>query len=124
MSKRILLVFMALCLGACTEKEAGAPMPEQKPTELEIHGDVRIDNYFWLKERENPEVIAYLEAENAYTEQEMQPMQGMRGILFDEIKSRIKEDDESAPYKRGDYFYYRRFVEGSEYPIYARKKGS
>ena len=124
MSKRIFLVLMTLCLGACAEKEAGAPMPEQKPTELEIHGDVRIDNYFWLKERENPEVIAYLEAENAYTEQKMKPMQGMRGILFDEIKSRIKEDDESAPYKRGDYFYYTRFVVGSEYPIYARKKGS
>jgi len=99
-------------------------MPEKKPIELEIHGDVRVDDYFWLKERENPEVIAYLEAENAYTKQKMAPMQGMRKILFDEIKSRIKEDDESAPYKRGDYFYYTRYIKGSEYPIYARKKGS
>jgi len=99
-------------------------MPERKPARLELHGDVRIDNYFWLKERDNPEVIAYLDAENAYTEKVMAPMQGMQELLFDEIKSRIKEDDESAPYKRGDYFYYYRFVEGSEYPIYARKKGS
>ena len=99
-------------------------MPERKPARLELHGDVRIDNYFWLKERDNPDVIAYLDAENAYTEKMMAPMQGMQEILFDEIKSRIKEDDESAPYKRGDYFYYYRYVEGSEYPIYARKKGS
>ncbi len=99
-------------------------MPERKPVRLELHGDVRIDNYFWLKARENPDVIAYLDAENAYTEKVMAPMQGMQELLFDEIKSRIKEDDESAPYKRGDYFYYYRYLEGSEYPIYARKKGS
>ena len=99
-------------------------MPERKPARLEIHGDVRIDNYFWLKERENPDVIAYLDAENAYTEKMMAPMRGMQEILFDEIKGRIKEDDESAPYRRGDYFYYYRHVEGSEYPIYARKKGA
>ena len=99
-------------------------MPEKKPARLELHDDVRIDNYFWLRERENPEVIAYLDAENAYTEKMMAPMKGLQKTLFDEIKSRIKEDDESAPYKRGDYFYYRRYVKGSEYPIYARKKGS
>jgi len=99
-------------------------MPERKPARLELHGDVRIDNYFWLKERDNPDVIAYLDAENAYTEKMMAPMQGMQELLFDEIKSRIKEDDKSAPYSRGDYFYYYRYVEGSEYPIYARKKGS
>ena len=99
-------------------------MPERKPTRLELHGDVRVDNYFWLKERANPEVIAYLDAENTYTEKMMAPMQGMQEILFNEIKSRIKEEDESAPYKRGEYFYYYRYVEGGEYPIYARKKGS
>ena len=99
-------------------------MPEKKPIKLELHGDVRIDNYFWLKERDNPDVIAYLEAENAYTEKMLEPMRGMQDILLGEIKSRIKEDDQSAPYKRGDYFYYYRYVEGGEYPIYARKKGS
>ena len=99
-------------------------MPEKKPFEMELHGDVRVDNYYWLRERENPEVIAYLNAENAYTEKMMEPMKGMQTILFDEIRSRMKEDEESAPYKRGDYYYYYRYVEGSEYPIYARKKGS
>jgi oligopeptidase B len=118
------LLLVATLVAACAEEQSGAPMPDRKPARLELHGDVRIDNYFWLKERDNPEVIAYLDAENAYTEKVMAPMQGMQELLFDEIKSRIKEDDESAPYKRGDYFYYYRYVEGSEYPIYARKKGS
>jgi oligopeptidase B len=118
------LLLVAVLVAACAEEQSGAPMPERKPARLELHGDVRIDNYFWLKERDNPDVIAYLDAENAYTEKMMAPMQGMQEILFDEIKSRIKEDDESAPYKRGDYFHYYRYVEGSEYPIYARKKGS
>jgi oligopeptidase B len=99
-------------------------MPEKKPVRLELHGDVRIDNYYWLRERNNPEVIAYLDAENAYTEKMMAPMQGMETILIDEIRSRMQEDDQSAPYKRGDYYYYYRYVKGSEYPIYARKKGS
>jgi len=99
-------------------------MPEKNPVSFELFGDVRVDNYFWLKERDNPDVIAYLEAENAYTKKMMAPMVGIQKVLFDEIKSRIKEDDQSAPYKRGDYYYYYRFVEGKEYPIYARKKGS
>jgi len=99
-------------------------MPEKTPTRLEQHGDVRIDNYFWMRERENPDVIAYLNAENAYTEKMMAPMKGLQGILFDEIKGRIKEDDQSAPVKRGDFFYYQRYVKGMEYPIYVRKKGS
>jgi oligopeptidase B len=99
-------------------------MPEKKPVQLELHDDVRVDNYYWLRERENPEVIAYLDAENAYTDKMIAPMLSMQKILVDEIRSRIKEEDESAPYKRGKYFYYNRYVEGSEYPIYARKKGS
>ena len=99
-------------------------MPEKKPVELELHGDVRVDNYYWLRERENPEVIAYLNAENDYTEKVLAPTAGLQSSLIDEIRARIKEEDESAPYKRGDYYYYYRYVEGSEYKIYARKKGS
>ena len=91
---------------------------------LEIHGNSRVDNYFWLRERENPEVIAYLEAENAYTEQALRPYEGLQDVLVDEMKARMKQDEESAPYKRGDYFYYVRYVDGGEYPIYARKEGS
>ncbi len=99
-------------------------MPEKKPVQLEQHGDIRVDNYFWLRERENPEVIAYLDAENAYTRKKMAPLKGLQGILFDEIKGRMKQDDQSAPVRRDDYYYYQRYVEGMEYPIYARKKGS
>ena len=124
MAKPIPLVLVTALIAACAEERVEAPMPEMKPVHLELHGDTRVDNYFWLKERDNPAVIAYLNAENAYTEQMMAPMLGMQGILFDEIKSRIKEEDQSAPYRRGEYFYYYRNVENGEYPIYARKKGS
>ncbi|MGB5336581.1 MAG: S9 family peptidase [Woeseiaceae bacterium] len=119
-------LLLTVVLAACTTRETPAPMPtaEKKPVTLEIHGDKRVDDYFWLRERENPEVIAYLEAENAYTESALSPFKGLQDVLIEEIKSRIQQDEETAPYKRGDYFYYVRYVEGSEYPIYARKKGS
>ncbi|MDH3745535.1 MAG: S9 family peptidase [Acidobacteriota bacterium] len=100
------------------------PIAKAVPTELEKHGDVRIDDYYWLRERENPEVIAYLEAENAYTDAVMAHAAGFQQGLFDEIVARIKEDDSSVPYRDKGYFYYRRFEEGGEYPIYCRKKES
>ena len=100
------------------------PMATIKPTELEKHGHIRVDNYFWLNERENPEVIAYLEAENAYTEAATAHTAALREALFEEIKGRIKQDDASVPYKRDGYFYYRRYEAGKEYSIYCRKKAS
>ena len=124
MTRIIPLVFVTLLFTACVEERVGPPMPEKKPVRLELHDDVRVDNYFWLKERENPDVIAYLEAENSYSDKMMLPMRGMQHILFEEIKSRIEEEYESAPYKRGDYFYYYRYVAGGEYPVYARKQNS
>ena len=125
--KLSVLIFSSIVvflLGACAEKEMPPPTVEKKPTELEIHGDVRVDDYYWLRERENPDVIAYLEAENDYLESALAESAGLRKRLFDEMRSRIKEDDSSAPYKHGDYFYYRRFEAGLEYPIYCRRKGS
>lgn len=125
MTKLLVSLFAALMLAtACADEQNGAPVPAKKPVRLELHGDVRVDNYYWLRERNNPEVIEYLEAENAHTEAVMQPLAGLRDILFNEIKSRIVVDDQSAPYRRGDYFYYYRYVEGGEYKIYARRKGS
>jgi oligopeptidase B len=111
---------------ACSGEETSnsSPTVEKRPVTLELHGDTRVDDYYWLRNRENPEVISYLEAENAHTETALAPFSGLQGILFDEMKSRIKQDDQSAPYRRGDYFYYVRYEEGNEYPIYARKKGS
>lgn len=121
-----LALILVFALAACSSKEEAAPAPdaEKRPVTLELHGDSRVDDYYWLRERENPEVISYLEAENAYTEQALSPFAGLRGVLYDEMKSRIKQDDESAPYRQGDYFYYIRYEEGGEYPIYARKKAS
>lgn len=100
------------------------PTIRTQPKELSIHGHTRIDNYYWLNERENPEVLAYLNAENDYLEQVMGPVKPFEEKLFQEMKSRIKEQDESVPAKDGNYYYYVRFIEGGEYPIYCRKKES
>ncbi len=100
------------------------PVAEKKPKELTIHGHTRVDDYFWLRERENPEVIAYLEAENAYTEAMLEHTKPLQEKLYQEIVGRIKQTDESVPYFWNGYHYYTRFEEGKEYPIYCRKKGS
>ncbi len=99
-------------------------MVKKIPTRLEKHGHVRIDDYYWLRERENPEVIAYLNAENEYAEKEMAHTQPSEDKLFNEIKARFKQTDMSVPYQRDGYFYYTRYEEGREYPIFARKRGS
>ncbi len=105
---------------------ASATPPEAKVVKktLEIHGDARTDDYYWLNDRENPDVIAYLEAENAYTEDVMAPVKGFEDSLFEEIVGRIKPTDISVPYKVDGYYYYSRYEEGNEYPFYCRKKGS
>ncbi len=99
-----------------------APIVAEKPHEITIHNDTRVDNYFWLNQREDPEVLAYLEAENAYLEKVMAPLADMKESLFQEMKSRIKEEDESVPYEDGNYLYYSKYVEGGEYPVFCRKK--
>ena len=99
------------------------PHPDKNPMELTKHGDVRVDDYYWLNQRENPTVIEYLNAENAYLDEVMSSTKNFQASLFDEMISRIKQDDESVPYLHNGYFYYTRFVEGGEYPIYCRKKG-
>lgn len=90
--------------------------------ELSIHGDTRIDNYYWLNNRENPDVIAYLEAENNYKDKMLEHTKAFQDKLFEEMKGRIKETDQSVPYKDNGYYYLTRYEEGQEYPIYARKK--
>lgn len=98
------------------------PRAAQKPHVITTHNHSRTDNYYWLRERENPEVIDYLNAENEYLEKVMAPLKGLREELFAEMKGRIRQDDESVPYKEGGYLYYTRFVSGGEYPVYCRKK--
>jgi len=111
--------------GKTTEENimAEAPVAEIIPEELTIHGDTRIDNYFWLNQRENPKVIAYLEAENKYKETKMKSTEEFQEELYDEIVGRIKKTDMSVPYKDNGYFYYTRYEEDGEYPVYCRKAG-
>lgn len=100
------------------------PVAKKIPKTLSLHGDDRIDNYYWLKEREDQEVLDYLNAENEYKEQMLGHTQAFQDQLFEEIKGRIKQDDQSVPYKDNGYFYITRYEEGMEYPIYSRKKGT
>lgn len=100
------------------------PVAEKVPFELEKHGDVRVDNYYWLNNREDQNVIDYLNAENAYYEEMTAHTKAFQEGLFQEMKSRIKEDDESVPYFKNGYYYITRFEKGKDYPIYSRKKGS
>ena len=100
------------------------PVAKIIPKELTAHGHTRIDNYYWLNQRDNPEVMAYLEAENTYKEAVMLHTGDFQEKLFDEIVGRIKKTDMSVPYKDQGYYQYTRYEEGGEYPIYCRKKGS
>jgi oligopeptidase B len=100
------------------------PVAKIVPKTLEKHGNKRIDNYYWLNERENPEVIDYLNKENEYYQTATAHTKPLQEELFLEMKGRIKEDDSSVPYLYNGYYYITRFEKGKDYPIYARKKGS
>lgn len=97
------------------------PRAPQRPHRHEKHGDVRVDDYHWLRERDNPEVKAYLEAENAYLREVTFATAAFEERLFEEIKGRIEQTDMSAPYREGAYRYYRRYEEGREYEIHCRR---
>ena len=100
------------------------PMAKKVPKVTEVNGVKLVDNYFWLRDKKNPEVKAYLEAENAYTDAVMKPTEALQKKLYDEMLSRIKETDVEVPYKDGGYFYYVRTEAGKQYPIHCRKRGS
>lgn len=104
------------------KKNLTPPIAKQIPKELTTHNDVRLDNYFWLNDRENPVVIDYLEQENAYCDGMMKHTEQFQKDLFEEMKSRIKEDDESVPYKYNGYWYIVKFETGKNYPVYIRRK--
>jgi len=97
------------------------PVAKKMPKKLEIHGDTRIDNYYWLNNREDKEVISYLNEEKAYYEEMTKHTLSLQNKLFEEMKSRIKEDDSSVPYKLNSFWYSTRFEKGKEYPVYSRK---
>ena len=131
---RVLLVFLFACVfsfgfsvSAQTDGAAATlqpPMTEKKPKTTNIHGVTLVDNYFWLREKTNPAVMAHLQAENDYADAMMKHTVGLREKLYNEMLSHIKQTDDSVPYKWGDYFYYTRTVTGLQYPIFCRKKGS
>ncbi|WP_338838723.1 S9 family peptidase [Flavobacterium ginsenosidimutans] len=106
------------------QNDISAPKAKIIPKTLKKHKESRIDNYFWLNDREDSEVIDYLNKENAYYESMTSHTQNLRDSLFEEMKARIKEDDSSVPYFYNGYFYITRFETGQDYPIFARKKGS
>lgn len=140
--KKIVLFLVVLSLTFATSCKQGkmkididAPVAEKVPKELEKHGDVRVDNYYWMrltdeqKNTKNPDehtqkVLNYLNAENAYYDTITAHTKQFKEDLFQEMRSRIKEDDESVPYKDNGYFYISRYEMGGQYPIYSRKKGT
>jgi oligopeptidase B len=88
--------------------DASPPIANVIPKQLICHGDVRVDNYYWLRERDNPEVLAYLEAENRYTEHVMEPVKDLQQKLYEEMLGRIHEDDSGVPFPLGSFLYYTR----------------
>ncbi len=133
MKNLVLLSFASLIFAFSTNAQKISKHPMEKAsslrakvkeTKLEKHGDVRIDKYYWLNDPENPEVIDYLNAENKYYDEMTAHTDNFKKSLFEEMKARIKEDDQSVPYKLNGYYYITRYEIGQDYPIYARKKGS
>ena len=139
MKTKLVICMMAL-LYACapnsekstTEKQSSimykmnldAPVAEKIEKKLEIHGDTRLDNYYWLNVREDQKVLDYLNSENSYTKSVLADTEDYQSALFEEIKGRIKQTDMSVPYQKNGYYYVTRYEEGKEYPIHSRKKGS
>jgi oligopeptidase B len=127
----VLVIAAAFLFAAAACRPAGEatggpkpPKAEIIPKELTVHGHTRVDNYYWLNERDNPKVLDYLKAENAYTQAVMKPTEALQEKLYNEIIGRIKQTDLSVPYRSEGYYYYTRYEEGKDYPVYCRKKGS
>jgi oligopeptidase B len=121
----VLSIMAALNISNFAQSNAlRAPMTEKKTKTTKIHDDTMIDEYFWLREKSNPQVIAHLEAENAYSEAVMKPTAPLQDKLYKEMVGHIKETDVNVPYRWGGYFYYTRTEQGKQYPISCRKKGS
>lgn len=113
-----------LLVSSCRHSSMQPPVAQKKPVIFHEHGYTRTDEYFWLKERDNPEVIAYLEAENAYTGFWFKPLEKLKMKLYGEIVSRVPRNDTSVPYLLHGYMYYQRFMGDDEYPVYCRKKNT
>jgi oligopeptidase B len=122
--KLMAIAFLAVAGAAHAADVLKPPAAKKLPKSVTMFGDTRTDNYGWIREKANPEVIAYLNAENDYANAMMKKSEPLQKKLYDEMLSHIKQTDVNAPYRKGDFFYYSRTEEGKQYPIYARKKGS
>lgn len=129
MKRQFLSLILISSLFSCDTKTQNsmselpnAPLAKQIPKNLTIHDDVRVDEFYWLNDRENPEVIDYLNKENDYYDAHTTHTKEFQTSLFEEMKSRIKEDDSSVPYKYNGYWYITKYEKGKDYPIYTRKK--
>jgi oligopeptidase B len=124
----VTLIVASVCVLAAYDNNSSSlpapPVAKKVPKTTEINGRELVDNYFWLRDKQNPDVAAYLQAENAYTDAVMKPTEGLQKTLYDEMLSHIKETDVEVPYKEGNYFYYTRTEAGKQYSIYCRKKGT
>ena len=128
----LLLLFVTLVISnsnvnAQSNGGTGAPQPpmaEKKAKTTNIHGDTLVDDYFWLREKANPSVMAHLQAEDAYAQSMMKHTTAFQEKLYNEMLSHIKQTDTNVPYRYGNYFYYSRTEEGKQYPIFCRQKGS
>ena len=120
--RNLLILSLSLTIFyGCSNMNIAPPIAVKKEKKLVIHDDARVDNYYWLNDRENPEVISYLEEENKYTDALLKSTKSLQERLFNEMKSRIKEDDNSVPYFYNDYWYTTKYEKGKDYPVYTRK---
>jgi oligopeptidase B len=129
--KFLILAMAIIMTGSCTneQKSPTAPVAEKIPKDVGMHGDKRIDNYYWMNDyfRKGPlsdKVVEYLKQENEYTDTSLADIKDLRDTLFNEMKARIKENDQSVPVFKNGYYYYNRYEEGKQYAINCRKKGS
>src|SRR5262245_16752565 len=129
---RTLLLLCALAVGCSAAPHPAPgrapalkpPVAPRHPKRIEQHGETRIDDYGWLRDKDSPEVVAYLKAENAYSDALIAPTAALREQLYAEIVGRIQETDQSAPVRLGEYLYYSRTFAGRQYELHARKRGS
>ena len=122
---RIITILLLLTFNSCKEKIKNMSIPpicEVQEKLLSKHNDNRVDNYYWLNDRNNPKVIDYLNKENDYTDYKMKDTEKFQSDIFLELKGRIKDDDESVPYKYNGYLYWKKFKKGDEHPVYLRKE--
>ena len=120
MIRHISIILILTFFTSCNMND-NIPSAKKIKKELIVHDDIRIDNYYWLNDKNDTNVINYLNDENTFTQKTLKNTEDLQEILFDEMKSRIKEDDMSVPYFFNEYWYIKRFEKGKDYPIYSRK---